>query len=263
MATENKKSTLELKAELVRKIEDAVTAANGGNWSELPKAVKDEIKDATKAYNASATADAYAAWAALAAEDNPYITVKTMAATGYIPGLLKANIRRSTKTGLWTGKCDEAKVKASPIDLKLMHGCTFFHDDKWFHKCQKFAYVYALGQNKALGGNKDFDYQIDAAAKLFEFAPDADPASKKSRVKALQVCVDAIYFAGDGELSDIKIDSRDLEYIDKCMTAAGKERGDVALRDPSGMVEYIFDVVGLHVVSLETGEPVQYRIIVV
>lgn len=77
--------------------------------------------------------------------------------------------------------------------------------------------VVANALNKELAGNVNFMYEIDDAARAFEFSKDADPASNKSVTKALQQCVDGILYiptndAKGNEVNTIKVLGKHWTY---------------------------------------------------
>ena len=229
---------------LVQKVADAVEAVNGGKSATEVKAAKKTAKDALAQYNGEVAVACYKKWA----EDGN--VVETACRVRFIPGIKRINYKTDDKTGVTTGTIADGTAKASLVDILRIVGGRDFHSPDWFDRAQKLAFILANALNEALGKNPAFVYQVEAAAQAFNFADNADPRSTASIVKALQSTVDAIHYVPvknkkDAEVNSMKVTSQHWAYIENCMTAQGKNVGEVCIGNTHKMAELIADVIHL------------------
>lgn len=230
-----KKTSIQLMAELSNAVDAAVKAMNDKEADKI-EALKTAADEALSAYNLAVTEEAYDNWAVT---DDP---MRSMLTARYVPAVKRVTFKRDKKTGLFTGSIADNKTKVDLVHYQVTRGKAAFHDSDWFTLAQKLAYVLANCINTELGGDPAFRYEVDSAAIAFDFAPDADPASKKSRVKAVQACVDAIYWDGSADVNGLKVTSHDVAYIMNCITRQGKDALSVVIGNTSKMAELLADV---------------------
>lgn len=237
---------VELK-EAYDKLEASIAACvqgqNDGLDSETIKALKKTVNNDIAKHNGLAAKVAYLGWGI---DDGPKAVEMALRAL-YVPGAKKVAYKADKNTGVIKATISTALMK---VDLVAMHdiiGEGFFHDEGWFSALEKMTFIIANALNKSLGGSIDFQYAINDASRAFEFSPDANPASNKSVVKALQYVVDAILYIPDkdkkgNELNALKVDSRNWAFIREAMTRKGGV-GEIIMCNTTHVAEYVAEVI--------------------
>lgn len=242
--TVSKPLSTKLYEDMTAKALACAEAQNAGKSKTDVDALKKSASDAMALYNEQIAKEVYQKMAS----DGD--AVKTALTVRFIEGTKKISYKADKATGHVSAVVSPAQAK---IDLPMMQktiGVEHFADPSWFSMIQKLAFIIANALNKSLSDSATFVYQIDDAAKAFEFAPDADPTSAKSVVKALQKCADAILFVPKADKSGntvnaIKMTSVHWTYIRECMTRQGKDVGEVAVGGTSKMSELVADAINL------------------
>lgn len=246
----SEKKTLEqLREELENKAAVVVTAMVQGTSEEEMKDFKKSAKNALDAYNAKAAEDAYMTWAA---EGNAVLKAITNL---YVPKALRLSYARDKKTGVPKYRLTDGDIKIDLVHMEETIGAEHFAREDWFVAIQKMVFVLAGNLDTELGHNPDFQYQLSESARVFEFAKDANPASKKSVVKALQYVTDSILFIPlldengeevrdkNGEVCNaIKVLNKHYAYVRECLTRQGKNPGEVLFGGTSKMTELVSDI---------------------
>ena len=246
--TTNKPVSVKLYEDLIAKATKCADAQNDGKPKADVDALKKSASDALLAYNEQVTKEAYLKMAEAGDAVKAALTVR------YVDGVKRVSYKADKNTGHVTAVISAAQAKIDLPTMCKVIGREHFAAPNWFAMTQKMAFVIANALNRELSDNPAFIYAIDDAAKAFDFAPDANPASTKSVVKALQACADAILFVPttdkSGEsVNTIKMTSRHYAYIRECMTRQGKEVGEVIVGGTSKMSELIADAIHLVIVE--------------
>lgn len=240
--------TAEIVASKLENLEKAsqlvADALNEGTPEKDMKPLKDAVREAATDYNTTNERYYYHLLVDTFGQDALMEGVKAF----YLPGAKKAS-QRKDKRGHYLSKV--ADDKDAKIDLlEFMDTCgieKFAHED-WYTRVQKFAYIVANAINKELGNDPAFTYMVDDAAKKFEFAPDADPASANSGRKALQTCVDGILFLPsekDADKNALCVGKKHWRFVREVMTRKGRGKGQVIVAgtaDIAGMVAEVTSI---------------------
>lgn len=223
---------------------EAVAAAyNDGKPERELKPLKDACKNAVGDYNGTNEELWYNRLMLQHGSNALMEGIKTF----YVPGAKKAKQPENKKTGRRVSKIEDDKTV--PIDLLAFMdavGVEQFHSSDWYTKVQSFACIIANAINKSLGNDPDFKYEVDAAAKEFAFAADANPASAKSGRIALQAVTDAIVFVPsetDPEKNAIEIGRKDWQWVRETMTAKGKGKVTLAVMGTTKVASLVAEVI--------------------
>lgn len=224
-------------------IAECVKGQNDGLDADKIKALKKAVTNDLAKHNGIAAKVAYLGWGI---DDGPTAVEKAIRAL-YVPGAKKVAYKADKNSGVITASISPALMK---VDLVAMHetiGEGYFHSEEWFAALEKMTFIIANALNKELGGSIDFQYAIQEASKAFEFAPDANPTSNKSVVKALQYVVDAILYIPDkdkkgNEVNSIKVTSKNWAFIREAMTRKGGV-GEIVMCNTARVAEYVAEVI--------------------
>lgn len=218
-------------------------ALNEGKAEKDVKPLKEKCKAATNDYN-SANEEYY--YCSLV-EKHGADALKEGIRIYKLPGAKKPSQREDKKTGRYMSQVkDDKKAVIDLLNFMDIIGIDQFANEDWFARTQKFAFIVANAINKALGEDPEFTYMVDDAAKAFDFAKDADPASNASGRKALQSCVDAIVFIPsekDAEKNALKAEKKHWAFVRETMSAHGKGKLEVTVRGTAGVAALIAEVV--------------------
>ncbi len=245
MAATKKEIVAEKFAALEVASQAVANAINAGTSEKEMKPLKDAAKNALREYNAENEGYYYLSLVETFGEGALKEGIKAF----HVPGAKRVSYRPDKKTNRYTAKIQDDRT--ATIDLLAfvdIVGIDLFHDPDWYTKTQKFAFVVANSINKALGEDPGFSYAVDEAAKAFNFASDADPASANSGRKALQACVDGIVFIPsdkDPEKNAIKVEKRHWQFIRETMAGKGKEKAQVMVRGTAGVAALITEVISV------------------
>ena len=224
------------------KASELADAYNEGSSEPIIKAKKKALTEAVDAYNQENEEYYYSCLVEKHGDDALKIGVRDY----YIPGAKKAQAKKDRESGRYEGKIGGTKIPINLRTFQRLHGATpYFHEEDWFVKAQAFAFIVANALNDDLGKDPSFSYAVEAAAKEFKFADDANPASQSSGLKALQACVDAVVFielqnSGKNELKCIK---KHWKFVREAMTRkTANAKGKISIVNTAAMAALICEL---------------------
>ena len=180
-------------------IDKAAEYAQAYNQHETPvktlRDMKKVVKGAVDSYNQALAQETYRKWKS---EGEP---VKTAIRSRVIPHAIKISLKPNDNDYVVVKESEDENYEVNLPLMQATIGADQFSNPGWFPMLQKLAYLVAKRINNRMGsGVRKFDYQIEAAAKAFQFPEGMDPLSDEGIIKALQMVFDAILFLEDPDV---------------------------------------------------------------
>lgn len=219
---------------------DVAKAMNDGLSEDEIKALKKVCKTKTTVYNEAIAKAYYSDMAAKHGANAVYEMIR--AEESLIPGVIKFQYKKND-SGVYVAKTVDDAIKIDLTAIQAVIGKEFFHGDKWFERVSKLARLIAVQVNKDQEGDPNFKYIIDEAVEAFELGEDADPTSKTSMTKAFQRVVDDIVWVGDGDLNELKFESKHWNHIRDGITRNGPKSFQTIVESPANTLLLVVDAI--------------------